>query len=390
MKYPCSTEEAWRRIRALRHKPLNHAERGARKLLFSAASKQSEQFFKSADAAGYEIKPILLYYGLNQAARAIAASMIDDEKKWELQGHGITCHNLNDDLSLGELVVSNQNRSGAFEALADILGSPTLSMKVPLQAIWMSLPEGATVPLKGAEQLWGAAKLKRIDGKDFLADLATYPWDKSKPVVRLSHLPYALAPKNAVSAVELLRAKYPRLRNFLPVWDEAGNTLDFSWSSAERLSLSMAYYGGEAPKQFAVTGFDIVRCGMPGYGDPKEGSTWVIPAVGDNSRPMNPLITWWAVLYTLSMLARYKPNNWTRMLDIDVSPDAPAIEYMLDEGHRACINLIMNVFETHKLYHRDPMPKGVQEAVQMRQASIARLDAEIEDMIVRYTRNRDG
>ena len=52
-------------------------------------------------------------------------------------------------------------------------------------------------------------------------------------------------------------------------------------------------------------------------------------------------MTWWAVLYALSMLARYQPSGWTAILDIDKSPDAPAVEYLLDQAHRVCCNLIM-------------------------------------------------
>jgi hypothetical protein len=45
------------------------------------------------------------------------------------------------------------------------------------------------------------------------------------------------------------------------------------------------------------------------------------------------------------MLARYQPSGWTKMLNIDTSPDAPAVEYLLDEAHRACVNLIVDVFQ---------------------------------------------
>jgi hypothetical protein len=147
MYYQLSTEEAWRMIRSLRHKPPKHAEKGDRKLMFSAAIEQSEQFFKLSDAAGYEIKPILLYYGLNQAARAIAASMAEGGQKWELEGHGITSRPLN--TALGELLVVNAGRQkpGAFEVLAAILNSPSLPRRVSVRDVWMSLPDAATFPL---------------------------------------------------------------------------------------------------------------------------------------------------------------------------------------------------------------------------------------------------
>jgi hypothetical protein len=33
------------------------------------------------------------------------------------------------------------------------------------------------------------------------------------------------------------------------------------------------------------------------------------------------------------------------MLDVDSSPDATAIEYVLDEAHRVCVNLLARIFE---------------------------------------------
>jgi YaaC-like protein len=368
MNYLHSVEEAWRKMRALRHKPPNHAKKGNRKLLFSAAAKQSEQFFKFSDVAGYETKPVLLCYRLYQAARAIAASMAEGKSKWELRGHGIHPSNLDSDpAALGDLLIAPQG-SGSFQALAEILHSPALSGEVPLRDVWMSLPEGASVALQGTEKTWGAAKLKRIDGGNVQASLATYPWDEFKPVMRLSHLPELLVSMDKPSAMALLKTMYPRLQNFVPIWHAYDNTPNFDWHATERLSLNMAYYSAKEPYRSeeepgeVVTGYDILRCGPPAYGRPREVSTWTIPVVGENSEPMQPLIGWWTVLYALSMLARYKPKNWTTMLDIDVSSDAPAIEYLLDEAHQACINLIMYVFDSYEYHHVHTMPKDVAEA----------------------------
>jgi hypothetical protein len=375
MNYPYSVEEAWRKIRALRHKPPNHAQEGDRKLLFSAAVKQSEQLFKFADVADYETTPILLYYGLYQAARAIAASMAEDGLKWELSGHGLRCPNLDSDPRLGDLRVTSTRQPGSFQALAKILNSSSLSGNVLLRDVWMSLPEGASVALQGTEKTWGAAKLKRIDGGNFQATLATYPWDEFKPVVKLSHLPGLLAPMDKSSAMALLRRKYPQLQNFVPIWHANDSTLNFDWHASERLSLCMAYYSTKEPYYSedepgeAVTGYDIIQCGPLAYGHRKEVSTWTIPVVGDNSKPMQPLIAWWTVLYALSMLARYKPKNWTRMLNVDVSCDAPAIEYLLGEAHQACLNLIMYVFDSYERHRVPTAPRDVEEAWKRQVAS---------------------
>jgi hypothetical protein len=71
----------------------------------------------------------------------------------------------------------------------------------------------------------------------------------------------------------------------------------------------------------------------------------MIPSIAGNDKPLAPIVTWWAVLYVLSMLSRYQPSAWTTMLDIDKSPDAPAVEYLMDEAHRACVNLVVDAFQ---------------------------------------------
>jgi hypothetical protein len=41
-------------------------------------------------------------------------------------------------------------------------------------------------------------------------------------------------------------------------------------------------------------------------------------------------MVWWAILYTLSMLARYHPEAWTVLTDADTSKFAVPIEYLLE------------------------------------------------------------
>jgi hypothetical protein len=43
-------------------------------------------------------------------------------------------------------------------------------------------------------------------------------------------------------------------------------------------------------------------------------------------------MTWWAVAFTLSVLARYKPAEWGRHIDVDSSPYAVAIEGVLSRA----------------------------------------------------------
>jgi hypothetical protein len=52
------------------------------------------------------------------------------------------------------------------------------------------------------------------------------------------------------------------------------------------------------------------------------------PTVGGQC--LHPLIVWWAVLYTLSMLARYEPQRWADMIRVNTSPWAVPLEHLLN------------------------------------------------------------
>src|SRR5689334_20831115 len=115
VKYSRSTDECWRMVRALRHMPPGNAQRKERRRLFTGSMKQSEQFFRLSDHAGYESKPILLYYGLNQAARAIVAVGVQQGEPWELNGHGLTCPALKNVKNLGDVIVEDEGKDKSFQ-----------------------------------------------------------------------------------------------------------------------------------------------------------------------------------------------------------------------------------------------------------------------------------
>ena len=67
---------------------------------------------------------------------------------------------------------------------------------------------------------------------------------------------------------------------------------------------------------------------------PYNGSLWLFPAAGTAGRSLHPLMAWWAVLYTLSMLARYQPAEWAGHINVDDSRHAVAIERCPFRGSR--------------------------------------------------------
>jgi hypothetical protein len=68
---------------------------------------------------------------------------------------------------------------------------------------------------------------------------------------------------------------------------------------------------------------------LPYRGDDER---YVYPALGGATMPLHPLLAWWAILFTLSMLARYEPAAWMKHISVDSSPDAVPLKNALDRG----------------------------------------------------------
>lgn len=66
---------------------------------------------------------------------------------------------------------------------------------------------------------------------------------------------------------------------------------------------------------------------------------------GDESQPPSPLMTWWAILYTFSMLSRYRPREWAAALNIDKSPSAYLLEYSLEQALDVIPHLVMDALD---------------------------------------------
>jgi hypothetical protein len=59
---------------------------------------------------------------------------------------------------------------------------------------------------------------------------------------------------------------------------------------------------------------------------------WLRPDLNKAGDFLLPLLTWWALLYGLSMLARYHPAEWTAALRLDDSAEAVPLQAALDEA----------------------------------------------------------
>ena len=208
--------DSWAALRSYRARPPGRAGEGERREVFCAALEQAEQLFIAAEEIGYGSRPLLAFYGLSQAGRALAAAAHADQ--WILQGHGITANNLSDDL----LRVSVQNSgkpgsSGSFVRLAQLLGSGTLTKPVPIVAIWDSIPELARRPLRADldhERRPALAVIKlELQTPSGRSDYLEGNWRYQLRVTGLP--PYLILAGTAADLAELL-ASYPMLAGGRP------------------------------------------------------------------------------------------------------------------------------------------------------------------------------
>jgi len=141
-------EKAWNYLRALRHKPPGRAQIRQRREVFVSALEQAEQLFKAASQVPYASRPILIFYALSQAGRAIVAADQGTSDNWELSGHGIRVTDM--DGPLDKILVRDDGFASntSFRRVATVLDSPGLSAPVPLARIWDTIPELSRWPLK--------------------------------------------------------------------------------------------------------------------------------------------------------------------------------------------------------------------------------------------------
>jgi hypothetical protein len=72
--------------------------------------------------------------------------------------------------------------------------------------------------------------------------------------------------------------------------------------------------------------------------------TWrIYPSLDGSDRPVHPLLVWWAILFRLSMLARYEPEAWDAITDVNTSADAVPIEHLLGCAMSSIPELIFHV-----------------------------------------------
>lgn len=300
-------------IRATRADPPGFAGEGERRSVYATALSQFEELMASAAGASPQTRPLSLFYALSQAGRAITAARLEGD--WQLVGHGLKANNLDasDPLKVSVGPKPRKDKIDSFAGVAGATESESLRGSVTIGELWASLP-GLVDLLPEAER--GDAKPLGVTPDD----------DRMHPLHDSGRVKATVAPFAASSpgdAEEMLfryrhgrTAKLETVQGLRPLvnWTKHGEGVKVWWPNQGES------FTGEWQTLEEVAPLDCYT-----------GEYWLRPELSDNSSP-SELITWWALLYALSMLARYEPAAWFRALAYDTSPLAAPLGELLRVG----------------------------------------------------------
>ena len=243
--------------------------------------------FTAAEEIGYASRPILLFYGLSQAGRAIAAASAKaDNNNFKLTGHGITTPNLDQRPALHELIVIDHG-AGSFTQLAPLLQSGSLPRGEPLGQIWAVIPDLLGQPL--------ASTTGYLPPLRFEAAMVLEAGTQQQVIHGSVHglparLSVAADPKQAV--VEFL-SSYPSLTGSGESHLADGIMLNDRHTGTGWVMRAWPSPPNPAdPAEYTalVENFED-RCTLPYRGD---DDRWVFPALGGDTTALHPLLVWWA------------------------------------------------------------------------------------------------
>ncbi|MFJ6900551.1 YaaC family protein [Streptomyces hokutonensis] len=338
-------DEAWERLRASRSDPPARADTGSRRKTYSAALEQAQQLFHAASVVGPATSPVLAFYGLSQAGRAItAAAWSLKGEDWRLDTHGIKTTGFHLPFPDIEIRTDPSGTQGSFVKVSEVLDSPVWEMDpLRLEDVWDLLPPNLRYPLTARDRF---TPLYTVGD-----DIGVGTHEHSLLSVPVCDLPDRVIDVGTREALADFLASYPAVAQHE------------SYVTTRALSL-----GPEAPPEYTRynhgggelrmnwlmpegvgTGFDGTATGAErlahlrtltrGYA----GSRYFLPVLGSMKRELHPLMAWWAVLYALSMLSRYQPAVWGALISVDTSKHAVPIERLLE---RAIIHLPVLIADT--------------------------------------------
>jgi hypothetical protein len=296
-----------------------------RRAIYRAAMQQFEELLHAAAVTGYAARPLPLFYALSQAGRAIVASHGGEPA----QSHGLTLREkdicTDDPL---ETLVTPAAGSGWFQAAAEAAISPGLPGPVPLGALIASLPElsGELLRLRTWPRALFVAALPGPEPKPVRIDGSR--WFSAGITIRREE-------GESPETVARLLKDYPAvMRAGYRLPGQLGRQC-VDWDVTAGGASIVVLLGDPLPGRSPQEAFDAIA---PQYR--WAGRRWLRPSLA-GAEPPTPLMTWWVLLFTLSMLARYHPVEWAQALDRRSSWAATELERAMDMAIDALPQLIL-------------------------------------------------
>jgi hypothetical protein len=326
-----ASPEAWRSIRRRRADPPIKSTEKARIATFRASLEQAEQQFIAAATISYDSRPLNLFYGLSQAGRAVAAaSSKASGADWLLEGHGIVARNLDRASSVGDVqLFSSFGEKGSFQRLSRLLHSPApagehgkgavpgaMSTSWHVADCWPYLVETQYSAELNPGNLFVPLGIV-LPPTEIARGGVDFPHGASSAEVAFPRLSRIEAQSRPTP--EDFLDHYPTLRT--------RTSIDQVWGDYQA-RLSWVYEDDTTPPIWHDS-FTLYR-----------GQRYAFPGILPTGDELHPLMAWWSVLFALSMLARYQPDRWTKMINVDGNPQATALEYVLDLALSAVPDLI--------------------------------------------------
>jgi hypothetical protein len=310
---------------------------GERAGVFVSALEQAEQLMRAAVEVGPAASPLLLFYAVSQAGRAIAAARLDDP--WRLSGHGLKASAAADPSGgLLRRVVkpdsgqASRLRRQSFVGVAVATGSGQLTSGLELGAVWAAIPElMAPLPQPPLEDKTWRRPLRVFrpmfdPAHQMLADM--------RPLELLID---GLPPDTDRETLLQYLGDYPTAAGAY-MWHLQGMSKDSLVTQPSPAGHLPVFCWPDVPTNIQVRARHLNAI-APDYG--KLGTRLLLPRAGGKDA-LSPLLLWWVLLFGLSSITRYDPELWIAALDVNSSPLAVPIEAALTVALEALPELILD------------------------------------------------
>jgi hypothetical protein len=309
------------RIRATRADPPGLATDDERRAVYGTALTQFEELMGAARMASAQTRPLTLFYALSQAGRAIAAAHLEDE--WRLKGHGLGTADLD---AADFAAVSVRPKPGkildSFAGVAAANGSGPLQRSVQAIELWASLPFVCNLIPTARARHRIPLNVTLLDNP--FAKLNDWRWVRTAVAPLRGSLDEVGAELSQFRQARGAEIRHVQGLRGIVAYTNFGEGLEVCWPNPREDVFGEQHALDEAAPVDAVT-----------------GEHWLRPELSDGSSP-SELVTWWALLYALSMLARYQPAAWFRTLDYDTSIWAAPLAELLRIGTEAVPRLVLS------------------------------------------------